>query len=93
MYNYNLFKSIRFTINDRPKVFEGLCESDLSLRNYHTRNSRFNLPLVRLDVERNFAIFQSIECFNVASAQLFVPMSDFAFKENYKRIVLESYRR
>ena len=42
----------------------------LSLYNYHTRNSRFNLPSVRLDVETNFAIFQNIKCFTVAAAQL-----------------------
>ena len=38
-----------------------------------------HLPLVRLDVEKNFTIFQSIEYFNVTPVQLCVPMSDYAF--------------
>ena len=33
----------------------------------HTRNSRFNLPPGRLDVESNFAIHKSRKCFNVAA--------------------------
>ena len=76
-------------MNDRPRLFEEFYEPHLSLQNYHTRNSRFNLPPVRLDVERNFAIFQSIKCFNLAPAQLCVSMSDYAFRMNYKMIVLE----
>ena len=55
-------------MNDRPEVFEKFCEPHLSLQNYHTRNLRFNFPPVRLDVEKNFTIFQSIKCFNVAPA-------------------------
>ena len=77
-------------------LFEEFYGPHLSLQNYHTRNSRFNIPPVRLDVERNFAIlsiFLSKKCFNVAPAQLCVPMSDYAFKVNYKRIVLDSYGR
>ena len=58
-----------------------------------TLSDKCFVPPVRLDVERNFAIFQSIKCFNVAPAQLCVPMSDYAFKMNYKRIVLDSYKR
>ena len=63
-------------MNDRPKLFDEVYEPHLSLQNYNTRNFRFNLPPVRLDVERYFAIFQSIKCFTVAPAQLCVPMSD-----------------
>ena len=32
---------------------------------YHSINSRFNVPPVRLDVERKFTICQSIKCFTV----------------------------
>ena len=78
-------KFIRFPMNDRLKLFEEFYEPYFSLQNCHTRNSLFNLPPVRLDVERNFTIF------NVASAQLCVPMFDYAFEMNYRKIVLESY--
>ena len=80
-------------MNDRPRLFEELYEPHLSLQNYHTKNAHFNLPLVRLDTERNCTIFQNIKCFNVALVQLCVPISDYAFKVNYKRIVLDSYGR
>ena len=75
-------------MNDRPRLFEEFCEPYLSLQNYHTRNSRFNFPPVRLDVKRNFAIFQSRKYFNVAPAQLCVPMSNYASKVNYKSVML-----
>ena len=50
-------------MNDRPRLFEEYYEPHLSLQNYHTRNSRFNLAPVRLDVERNFAIFSKYKMF------------------------------
>ena len=76
-------------MNDRPKLFQ---ELHLSLQHYYTINSCFNLSPVRLDVEKNFTIFQSIKCLNVAPAQPSVPTSDYALKMNYKNVVLESYR-
>ena len=36
----------------------------------------------KLDVEKNFTVFQSIKCFNVVPAQLCVPMTNNAFKMN-----------
>ena len=45
-------------MNDRSKLFQEFYETHLSLQNYHTRNSG-STPPVRLDVERNFAIFQT----------------------------------
>ena len=77
MHNYNLHKFIRF------EIFEEFYEIHLSLLIYYTRNSRFNLPPVRLDVGKNVTIFQSIKCFNVSVVQLCVPMSDYAFIVNY----------
>ena len=55
-YNYNLLKFIRFTINGKPKLFGEFYETHLCFLNYHTRNSRFNLPPIRLDLDRNFAV-------------------------------------
>ena len=55
-------------MNDIPKLFVEFYEPHLSLQKYHTRNSHYNLPSVRLDVERNLAISQSIKCFNVAGS-------------------------
>ena len=58
---YNLLKFIRFTMNDSLKLFEEFYESHIA------RNSRFILPSVRLDVEKNYyTIFQNIKCFNVS---------------------------
>ena len=91
-YNYYLLKFIRFAMNNRYKLFKEFMNHIYLYKNYyHTRNQRFNLPPVKLDVERNLTSFQSIKCFNIASAQLCVPMSDYAFKMNYKKVVLESY--
>ena len=87
-----MLKLIRFAMNNRPKLFEEFYEPHLSLQNDHTRNTRFNLLPVRLDVEWKFTIYQRIKCFNVASAQLCMPISDYAFMY-YKRIVLHSYER
>ena len=44
-------------MNDGPELFE----PQLSLQDCHTRNSRFNLSPVSLDVGRNFTIFQGIK--------------------------------
>ena len=63
-------------MNVGPKLFEEFYEPHLFLQNYHARNTRFNLSPVRLDTESNFNIFQCMKCFNVAPAQLCVPMSE-----------------
>ena len=54
-------------MNDRSKLFEEFYELCSSLQTYHAKIVRFNLPPwpVRLDVERNLTIFQSISCFRV----------------------------
>ena len=44
-------------MNGRLKLFEEFYEPHLSLQNNHIKDSRFNLPLVRLNVEMNFSIF------------------------------------
>ena len=62
VYNYDLFKLIKVAMNDRFKLFEEFYKPHLSLKKYYTRNSRFYRPSVRLDVGRNFIIFQRIKC-------------------------------
>ena len=57
-------------------------KQNLFLQNDHTKKSCFNLPLVKLDDENNFIIFQSKKCFNVAPAQLCVHLSDYAVEIN-----------
>ena len=74
MYNNDFLKFIRFAMNDKPMLFEEFYELTLFLQNYYTRNSRFNLPQVRLNVERNFAISQSIDVL-LSPLQLCVPMT------------------
>ena len=67
VYSYNLLKFIRFAMNDRPKLFEEFYEPHLSLQNYHTRNSRFNLHPVRLDVEKELRFFSKYKIFQCCS--------------------------
>ena len=87
-----LFVAYKYIYIDLSYI-EEFYEPRISLRSYHTRNSRFNPSPVRLDVERNFTIFQSMKYFNVAPAQLSVTMFAYAFKMNYKKVVLDSYGR
>ena len=45
-------------MNDRPMLFEEFYKPHLSLQNYHARNSRFNLPPVRLDLKGILLFFK-----------------------------------
>ena len=74
------------------ELYEGFYYPHLTIQSQHTRNSRFNLPPVRLNFERNF-IFQSKNGYIVAPAQPCVPMFDYVFKRNHEKVVLESYER
>ena len=69
-------------------LFEVFYERHLSLQHLNTRNTGSNLLPVRLDVERNLTILQRIQCFDVAPAQLCVPMSDYAFQMKYKTVCI-----
>jgi len=54
---------------------------------YQTRN----LPNVRLEMEKNFTIFQSIRYFNSLPVFLKQPMSDFRFKKLFEEYILAKY--
>ena len=58
---------------------------------YTTRNKRINLPVVRLEVERHFALFQSCKLMNELPEELLEPQSDHTLKVKYKRFAMSRY--
>ena len=59
---------------------------------HQTRNFNLILPSVRLDIQKNSAIFQAIYHFNTLPPYLKVPMSDFKFKSLFNKMILDSYQ-
>ena len=86
IYEYFLLKFIRYAIYEDTRLFNKLFAHLLPNHQYGTRHNRFNLPAVRLDVEKQFVIFQSVQAFNRAHNSLIGPMSSYTFKCRFKKI-------
>ena len=59
-----LLKFIHFMFYTNPSIFETYFLNLLPTHHYQTRNSRINLPPTRLQIEKNFTIFQVCKLYN-----------------------------
>ena len=91
IYNYFLLKFLRTAFHDRNPVYYKCFQQWLPNHNHNTRFNKINLPIVRLDLEKKFAIFQSISTYNKLPMILTQPMSDARFKKLYKTFIINSY--
>ena len=73
------------------KMFEKYFMKFLPNHDHATRRFKFILPPVRLEMEKQSPIFQSIKYFNTLPEFLTAPMSDFKFNKSYKNFIMEQY--
>ena len=64
IYKYILLKFLHLVLYKNPELFNEYFISLLPSHTYNTRNVRINLPVVRLEVERHFALFQICKLWN-----------------------------
>ena len=65
--------------------------SDLLINRENARRQRLRIPDVRLDIERQFTIFQACTLFNEISPNLLDPMSKYLLKKKFYEYALNNY--
>lgn len=90
IYCYFLMKFFRNAILNES-LYHRYFSEYLPDHGYQTRNNRFNLPAIRLEIERNSTIFQAINHYNNLPEPLIQTMSDHTFKISYKQFILNQY--
>ena len=63
----------------------------LPASNHNTRSSKYNLPVVRLEVEKQATIFQCIKVINAMPEELLRPQSMISLKNKYRKLTLNRY--
>ena len=91
IHKYFLLKFIHFCLYRRYDVFLDYFSDLLPIHNYSTRNIRINLPEVRLDIEKHFALFRSCELINEIDESFLVDQSPISLKRSFKAMCIEKY--
>lgn len=92
IYNYFLTKFLHRVLYKDDKLYNEYFSQHVPDHRYQIRNKKFNLPPIRVEVERNFTIFRAIELYNSLPDTLKVPLSDTRLKKSFKKYVLDTYR-
>ena len=91
IYRYLLIRFLHLVLYKNTELFHEYFAPLLPSHSYNTRNIRINLPVVRLEVERHFTLFQSCKLLNELPDELLEPQSDNSLKVKYKRFALSQY--
>jgi hypothetical protein len=91
VYRYFLLKFIRDAMYGNSDFFDNIYGNLVPNHSYGTRSTRLNVPQVRLDIEKQSTVYQSVAVFNSAPESLLEPSSSHSFKNRYKKAVLDGY--
>ena len=86
-----LLKFIHFILYKIPPVFDTFYVELLPDHNYPKRNTRINLPMVRLDIGKNALLFQSCKLINDIQECFLIPQSSQTLTKNFKSHCIENY--
>ena len=91
VYRYFLLKFLHLSFYKSSDLFNKYYLPLLPTHSYGTRGTKINLPSVRLEVEKQFVIFQSCRLVNELPSGLLEPQSDCSLKTKYRKFILSGY--
>ena len=91
IYRYFLLKFLHFSFYNNNEIFRKHFLPLMPRHTYSTRNTKINLPTVRLEIEKQFTIFQCCKLLNDIPEELIVQQTDTSLKNRYKSWVLCKY--
>ena len=86
-----LLKFIHFIYYTKPSIFISHFSNLLPNHHYPTRNILINLPQTRLQIEKNFTIFQVCKFLNNLNSSFLEPQSMSSLNKNFKRYCISNY--
>ena len=91
IYKYFILKFLHHVFYKNVDLFNKYYKHLLPAHTYETRNTKINLPIVRLEIEKHFTIFQSCKLLNDLPNYLLEPQSDFSLKIKFRRFIISKY--
>ena len=91
VYKYFLLKFLHYSMYTNTDFFNKYYLPLLPAHSYGTRGIKINLPSVRLEVEKQFALFQSCKLVNELPGNFLEPQSEHLLKSKYKKLILSGY--
>ena len=91
IYKYFLLSFMHFVVRKNDDLFDKYLMPLLPQHPYGTRGTRINLPAVRLQIEKQFTIFQMCKIFNELPQYLIDPQSRQSLKYKFKRYAISQY--
>ena len=91
IYKFHLLKFLHLALYRNHELFNKYYLPLLPTHSYDTRNRRINLPVVRLEIEKQFALFQSCKLLNELPDDLLLPLSNYSIKVKYRHLALSNY--
>ena len=91
IHRYFLLKFVHHILYADSKIFNDHFINFLPSHQYLTRNNRINLPPNRLDIERQFTIYQVCKLINEIDEGFLLPQSKHKLKNEFKKSCLLSY--
>jgi len=91
VYNYCLLKYYRNLKFDNEYLYRHYYDNLIPNHPYTTRGVSFNVPRIRLEIEKRSIVFQSIRLFNTLDVNFFNEMSSLQLKKMYKKYFISRY--
>ena len=94
IYKFSLLKFYHQIVyfDNNSNIFNDYFSHLLPGHTYETRGVRINLPQVRLQIEKNFPIFQICKLINELPEEFVLYQSSFSLKKRFKNMILMAYQ-
>ena len=87
----SMIKYLHKILYENNTIFETFFYHLLPVHNYTTRNRRINLPPIRLQVEKQFTVFQLCKIYNELSEDLLAAQSKKSLTKKFMSQKMSSY--
>lgn len=91
IYRYFLFKFSHWALFDNRNAFISYIQPCIPTHQYSRRYSKYNLPGIRLEVERCSVRYQCIKLMNELPDNMLRPMSKFSLKKVFMDFIMRTY--
>ena len=91
IHKFFILKFIHLCLYENTSLFDSYFLHLLPSHSYSTRDTKINLPSVRLDIEKQATIFQCCNLINNIDNRFLLPQSKFTLKNQFKNYCLASY--
>jgi hypothetical protein len=91
MYKFELLKFMNRALFHDERLFESAFASLVPQHSHNTRGVRFNLPTVRLEIEKNGTVFNCVKYFNELHEDFKKDCSKLLLKTKFRKFILTQY--